>query len=108
MVKIGYWECPTGIAGDMCLGALVDCGLPWQYLVDSLRSLGLEQEYQLTTEKVIRNGQSATKVHVDLRHHHHDHHHHHDSEHHHQATRHLPEIISLIQGSSLPERVKRW
>lgn len=109
MVKIGYLECPTGIAGDMCLGALVDCGLPWQYLVDSLKSLGLEPEYQLTTERVIRNGQSATKVHVDLRHHHHHHdHHHHDSEHHHQATRHLPEIIALIQGSSLPERVKCW
>jgi pyridinium-3,5-bisthiocarboxylic acid mononucleotide nickel chelatase len=109
MVKIGYLECPTGIAGDMCLGALVDCGLPWQYLVDSLKGLGLEQEYQLTTERVIRNGQSATKVHVDLRHQHHHHHHdHHDSEHHHQATRHLPEIVTLIQGSSLPERVKRW
>ncbi|MFM2311937.1 MAG: hypothetical protein RLZZ04_1213 [Cyanobacteriota bacterium] len=104
MVKIGYWECPTGIAGDMCLGALVDCGLPWEYLVDSLKSLGLESEYQLTTEAVMRNGQLATKVHVDL--HHHDHHH--DNEHHDHHTRHLPEIEHLIQASSLLERVKRW
>ena len=75
MVKIGYLECPTGIAGDMCLGALVDCGLPWQYLVDRLDSLGIEQEYQLSTETVIRNGQSATKVHVILKHkHEHEHH----------------------------------
>ncbi|NJO98855.1 MAG: nickel pincer cofactor biosynthesis protein LarC [Pleurocapsa sp. CRU_1_2] len=103
MVKIGYWECPTGIAGDMCLGALVDCGLPWQYLLDSLKSLGIEAEYQLTTEVVTRNGQSATKVHVNL----HQEHHHHDSEHHHHP-RHLPEIESLIQAASLPERVKRW
>ncbi len=102
MVKIGYWECPTGIAGDMCLGALVDCGLPWQYLLDSLKSLGIEAEYQLTTEVVTRNGQSATKVHVNLR----QEHHHHDSEHHH--PRHLPEIEGLIQAASLPERVKRW
>ncbi|PSB12662.1 nickel pincer cofactor biosynthesis protein LarC [Pleurocapsa sp. CCALA 161] len=102
MVKIGYWECPTGIAGDMCLGALVDCGLPWQYLLDSLKSLGIEAEYQLTTEVVTRNGQSATKVYVNLR----QEHHHHDSEHHH--PRHLPEIESLIQAASLPERVKRW
>jgi pyridinium-3,5-bisthiocarboxylic acid mononucleotide nickel chelatase len=45
MVKIGYWECPTGISGDMCLGALIDLGVPWQYLIDNLRSLGIEQEY---------------------------------------------------------------
>ena len=78
MGKIGYLECPTGIAGDMCLGALIDCGLPWQYLVDSLQKLGIESEYQLRTEKVIRNGQAATKVYVDLTQHstHNDHHHH--------------------------------
>ena len=106
MVKIGYLECPTGIAGDMCLGALVDCGLPWQYLVDNLKSLGIEQEYQLRTETVIRNGQSATKVHVDL---HHSHHHHHSGdEHHHYTARHLPEIANLIQQASLPDRVKHW
>ena len=101
MVKIGYLECPTGIAGDMCLGALVDCGLPWQYLVDRLGSLGIEAEYQLRTETVIRNGQSVTKVHVDLKHEpdRHQHHHH---------ARHLPEIESIIKSASLPERVKRW
>lgn len=103
MVKIGYLECPTGIAGDMCLGALVDCGLPWQYLLDSLKSLGIEAEYQLSTEIVSRNGQSATKVYVNLQQHHHDH-----SDHHHHHARHLPEIASLIQAASLPERVKRW
>ena len=100
MVKIGYLECPTGIAGDMCLGALVDLGLPWQYLVDRLKSLEIESEYQLRTEKVIRNGQSATKVYVDLtQEHHHSHHH---------GARHLPEIQSLIKNASLPDRVKHW
>ena len=101
MVKIAYLECPTGIAGDMCLGALIDCGLPWQYLVDRLNSLGIESEYQLRTEKVIRNGQSATKVYVDLSHEHHHSHHHH-------SARHLPEIQSLIQNAGLPNRVKQW
>ncbi len=106
MVKIGYLECPTGIAGDMCLGALVDCGLPWQYLVDSLQSLGIQQEYQLRTETVIRNGQAATKVHVDLEPQHH--HNHGEQNHHHDGARHLPEIENLIQNTSLPDRVKRW
>lgn len=99
MAKIGYLECPTGIAGDMCLGALVDCGVPWQYLVDRLSNLGIESEYQLRRSTVIRNGQSATKVYVDLeQEHHHEHHH----------SRHLPEIENLIKSASLPERVKRW
>ncbi len=105
MVKIGYLECPTGIAGDMCLGALLDCGLPWQYLVDSLKSLGIEQEYQLRTETVIRNGQSATKVHVNLQQ---QHQHDHNSQHHHFSARHLPEIKNLIQSASLSDRVKHW
>ena len=100
MVKIGYLECPTGIAGDMCLGALVDFGLPWQYLVDRLKSLGIESEYQLRTERVIRNGQSATKVYVDLSHEHYHSHHH--------SARHLPEIQSLIESATLPDRVKHW
>jgi pyridinium-3,5-bisthiocarboxylic acid mononucleotide nickel chelatase len=107
MVRIGYWECPTGISGDMCLGALIDLGVPWQYLVDNLRNLGIEQEYQLKTAKVIRNGQIATKVDVDLclvpessdtSHHHHYHYH----------ARHLPEIENLIKSATLPERVKQW
>ena len=106
MSKIGYLECPTGIAGDMCLGALVDCGLPWQYLVDSLASLGIEREYQLRTEKVVRNGQSATKVYVDLQPEHY--HIHDDHHHHHHSARHLPEIINLIENANLPLRVKQW
>ena len=100
MVKIAYLECPTGIAGDMCLGALVDLGLPWQYLVDRLNSLGIESEYQLRTERVIRNGQSATKVYVDLSYEHHHNHHH--------SARHLPEIRGLIENATLPDRVKHW
>ncbi|MGD1922299.1 MAG: nickel pincer cofactor biosynthesis protein LarC [Pleurocapsa sp.] len=105
MGKVGYLECPTGIAGDMCLGALIDCGLPWQYLVDRLKSLGIESEYELRTEKVIRNGQSATKVHVDLKV---EHKHTHDDHHHHHSARHLPEIETLISNANLPHRAKQW
>lgn len=105
MGKVGYLECPTGIAGDMCLGALIDCGLPWQYLVDRLKSLDIESEYELRTEKVIRNGQSATKVHVDLQLKHKSTH---DDHHHHHSARHLPEIENLIENANLPDRVKQW
>ncbi|NJL84686.1 MAG: DUF111 family protein, partial [Chloroflexaceae bacterium] len=65
-MKIAYLQCPTGIAGDMCLGALVDMGVPLEYLQQQLATLGLEPEYRLWAEAVRRNGQAATKVHVDL------------------------------------------
>ncbi|MEZ2314713.1 MAG: nickel pincer cofactor biosynthesis protein LarC [Microcoleus sp.] len=66
MNKIAYFECPTGIAGDMCLGALVHAGVPLEYLIEKLHLLGISTEYQLRTELVHRNTQQATKFHVDL------------------------------------------
>lgn len=66
MNKIAYFECPTGIAGDMCLGALVHAGVPLDYLIEKLSLLGISTEYQLRTELVHRNTQQATKFHVDL------------------------------------------
>jgi hypothetical protein len=102
-VKTAYLDCQTGIAGDMCLGALVHAGVPLEYLIEKLHQLGIEQEFQLRSEAVHRNGQLATKVHVvlsqspgDRASHHHDHH---------DATRHLPEIERLIVAAQLPPQV---
>ena len=103
MTKIAYLKCPTGIAGDMCLGALVNGGVPWEYLTKSLASLGIKQEYQLEQTQVVRNSQTATKVLVKQKHHHahhHDHHHHH--------ARHLPEIVTIIQAADISDRAKEW
>ncbi|MBW4424059.1 MAG: nickel pincer cofactor biosynthesis protein LarC [Nostoc desertorum CM1-VF14] len=105
MNKIAYLQCPTGISGDMCLGALVSSGVPVEYLIEKLNGLGIEQEYQLRAEFVQRNGQQATKVHVDLVH---DHHHHHNHEHNHHHTRHLPEIERMILKAGLPSRAEAW
>lgn len=131
MTKLAYLDCQTGIAGDMCLGALVAAGVPLEYLSEKLKGLGIDQEYQLRVESVHRNGQLATKVHVDLlklaQHHHnsaHEHEHAHDhseenatdtqhqkSQHHasiYAPTRHLPEIERLITAAGLPPRVLEW
>lgn len=106
MNKIAYLQCPTGISGDMCLGALVSLGVPVEYLIEKLNGLGIEHEYQLRAEFVQRNGQQATKVHVDLVHDHHHHHHGHEHSHHH--TRHLPEIEQMILKAGLPSRAEAW
>ncbi len=106
MIKVAYLECPTGIAGDMFLGALVDVGVPWEYLRDHLASLGIEKEYQLERQQVHRQSQLATKVQVKLSHETHnqsEHHHHH-----HPSARHLPEITNIINAASLPSRAKDW
>jgi len=103
MKKLAYLECPTGIAGDMCLGALVHAGVPLDYLIEKLRLLGISNEYELRTELVHRNGQEATKVHVDLIDDDHDHHHHED---HHVHARHLPEIERMILAARLPSQAE--
>ena len=66
MNKIAYFDCPTGIAGDMCIGALVHAGVPLDYLIEKLNLLGISTEYQLRTELVHRNTQQATKFYVDI------------------------------------------
>lgn len=103
MMKVAYFQCPTGISGDMCLGALVNLGVPVEYLSEKLNNLGITHEYKLRAELVQRNNQEATKVHVDLVH---DHHHHHQHNHHH--GRHLPEIEKMILQAQLPSRAKAW
>ncbi|GAX34545.1 nickel pincer cofactor biosynthesis protein LarC [Nodularia sp. NIES-3585] len=104
MIKVAYLQCPTGISGDMCLGALVSLGVPVEYLTEKLNKLGIAQEYKLRVELVQRNGQEATKVHVDLVHNHH----HHDHEHDHHHGRHLPEIENMILKAELPSRAEAW
>jgi pyridinium-3,5-bisthiocarboxylic acid mononucleotide nickel chelatase len=66
MNKIAYFDCPTGIAGDMCLGALIHAGVPLEYLIEKLHLLGISTEYQLRAQLVHRNTQQATKFYVDL------------------------------------------
>lgn len=66
MGTIAYLDCPTGIAGDMCLGALVNAGVPLEYLQDIVHKLGLDREVKLWTESVYRGGIQATKLHVEL------------------------------------------
>ena len=104
MSKIVFLQCPTGISGDMCLGALVNLGVTIEYLIENLDKLGIEQEYKLWTELVSRKNQQASKVHVDLINNHH-HHHHQGSRHH---GRHLPEIEQIIQKAALPQRAEAW
>src|ERR1700704_1757507 len=41
MARIAYFDCPSGAAGDMIMGALVDAGAPFEALRDALHGLDL-------------------------------------------------------------------
>ncbi|MEH7223398.1 LarC family nickel insertion protein [Bacillus sp. JJ1566] len=98
-MKTLYFDCFSGISGDMVIGALLDAGGDPQTLVEELKKLHFDDEYKLEWKKVVKNGITSTKFDVILKnegnmhsheHHHeqeHDHeHHHHDHNHHHEHT----------------------
>jgi uncharacterized protein (TIGR00299 family) protein len=60
-MKLAYFDCFSGISGDMTLGALVDAGCSADLLRSELQSLQVPG-WQLTTEKIWKNGMAATRV----------------------------------------------
>ncbi len=63
MSRLLYFDCFSGISGDMVLGALVDAGLPLDDLKRALGSLAVSG-YDVSTARVLRAGVSATKFNV--------------------------------------------
>jgi pyridinium-3,5-bisthiocarboxylic acid mononucleotide nickel chelatase len=122
MMKTLYFDCFSGISGDMTIGALLDLGLDLGYLKTELKKLPVEG-YELKQSRVTRSNISATKFDVDVEgddHHHHHHHSHHRREHthddehthdHHEPRQHFhrkaSEILGMIDGSSLTPNAKR-
>jgi uncharacterized protein (TIGR00299 family) protein len=104
-----YFDCFSGVSGDMLLGALVDAGLDPEALSRELAKLGLDG-WRLETSRVDRSSLSAVKVDVVVggkvegpHGHVHDHgRHHHD----HAHSRGLVEILELVGTSGLSERTK--
>lgn len=94
-MKTLYFDCFSGISGDMTIGALLNAGGDFTHLEKELRKLHIEEEYKLKIANTIKNGISATKFDVILTsdeanqdhgghsHHEHDKHDHSDENHHH-------------------------
>jgi uncharacterized protein (TIGR00299 family) protein len=64
VTTIGWWHCLAGASGDMCLGALVDAGVPIETMQAAVDAVGVEPA-RFRAETVTRQGVAATKVHVD-------------------------------------------
>jgi len=62
-MKAVYFDCFSGISGDMTLGALVDAGCPLELLRSKLQTLRVPG-WEISAEKVWKNGIAATHVRV--------------------------------------------
>lgn len=92
-MNIAYFDCFSGISGDMFLGSLVDAGLEVATLKDELTKLGL-CKWDLKVEKVQKRGIAGTKVNIITP----------EEE---ESERHLEDINRLIDESALSDDVKQ-
>lgn len=91
-MRIGYFDCFSGAAGDMILAAMIDAGCDAEVLADIIRRLQLP-EVALHTERVKRHGIAATHVRVEV------------GPAAQKKHRHLHHIVQIIDAAGLPPRV---
>lgn len=91
-MKIAFFDAFAGISGDMVLGALLDVGVPLDYLTDELDKLPLTN-YELRAKEVIRGGLKATKVSIKAEEK--------------GVVRTWPNVRTIIESSSLNKEIKK-
>lgn len=113
-MKTLYFDCSSGISGNMTLGALLEIVGDEKYLLEELKKLNIDG-YKIEISKQVKNGITGTYVNVLLEHEHHhshedehEHHHHehHHHEHHHHEHRNLNDVNNIIDNSSLDNNTK--
>ncbi|HWP48537.1 MAG TPA: nickel pincer cofactor biosynthesis protein LarC [Candidatus Limnocylindrales bacterium] len=90
-MKIAYFDCFSGVSGNMILGALLDAGLPLEELQAELKKLPFSG-YQISVKKVQKLGLSGTHVEVKAEE---------NPEH-----RHLSDILEILNRSTLAPFLK--
>ncbi|WP_141994813.1 LarC family nickel insertion protein [Bacillus sp. B4EP4a] len=126
-----YFDCFSGISGDMVIGALIDAGADPLQMEEELKKLNIDEEYSLSWGKVVKNGITSTKFDVILtskseqphehshshghehsHSHGHEHSHSHETEpnhshapHNHHGSRTYKQIVEAINEANLNESV---
>jgi pyridinium-3,5-bisthiocarboxylic acid mononucleotide nickel chelatase len=88
-MRTAYFDCFSGISGDMTLGALVDAGADAGRLEAELKRLPVSG-WHLRAERVKRRGIAATQIHVEAQEQ--------------KSHRPLSEILAMIQAAGFPKR----
>ena len=91
-MRIVYFDCFSGISGDMILGALVDAGLELDRLSDELAKLNLSG-FRIETQRTKRHNLTGTKLNVIL-----------GEE---EGHRHLRDILEIIDRSEISPTSKK-
>jgi uncharacterized protein (TIGR00299 family) protein len=94
-MRIAYIDCFSGISGDMFLAALLDAGLPLEYLNDQLMTLNLPDSWEISTSKVMKGAIQATSLNASIQNHEHTHH------------RHPGDINEIIEKSGITEKARK-
>jgi len=90
-MTLAYVNCPAGVSGNMLLGAMLDAGLGLDALEEGLAGLQMSG-YEIVARKVRKRGISGTHVLVRT-----------SGD---EPERHLSDILEIIEGATLPARVK--
>jgi uncharacterized protein (TIGR00299 family) protein len=92
MTMIAYFDCFSGISGDMTLGAFFDLGVPVEWLKDRLEAIPLTG-FEVLAETVSRHGIQAKSVEVRVK----------DD----ATSRHYEDIKSILEKSPMSSGVKQ-
>ena len=95
-LRVAYFDCYSGISGDMILGALVDLGVDPGKIRKALKTLDLKG-YKLKTSRVQRGLIAGTKAQVSVE----------KSRHSHHPARKYSDIKKLIANSDLSSTAKK-
>ena len=88
--RVAYFDCFSGISGDMILGALIDLGLSLKYLEKELKRLDIPA-FKLKVKNVKKNGISGVGVEVVTKD---------------KKERNLEDILKIIEKSALAKDIK--
>ena len=91
-MKVAYFDCPSGAAGDMIMASLLDAGVSRARLEDELGKLRLPG-WRLAVREVMKGDFRATKVDVEI-----------DREAHHHRS--LNDILEILERSGLEASVR--
>lgn len=101
-MKTLYFDCSSGISGNMTLGALLEIIGDENYLLEELKKLNIDG-YKIEISKKTKNGITATYVDVILEHKHHNEEEHHL---HHHEHRNIYDVNKIIEESAINEKSK--